>query len=457
MYKDMKYRITFLFCLAATVGFSQDNATPTRMTFRDAVKLGLDNNVRLQQEKNLANYTDINKTSSLLRMGPSVEANGMAYRNDGNSFNQNQGRVVNGVNDFVNGSISASMPLFSGLRQVNAYRAADNANDAQLHRVVRTNQDVIRDVANQYLVCLLDYQLVKIDEQNVATQKVQYDQIATQVDVGSKAEADLYNQDYQVKNAELALIRSKNKLKNDKAILAATIQIDPSIPFELEDVDWDINTLVADSMSLQEMYATGLDRRSDLKEAQYSEKAAQNLYSFTKGSYYPVISAGASYGSRYNYIYDLPSDAPKNRSFDEQFRKDNRLLSYGVSVTIPIYYGLANRAAAANRKALWQNAQLTRSGTEVTVKSDIIRAHQNFVDAQANFQATTTQLRAAELSYKTEKERYDLGISNIVQLTTANQAYTKAQGDYQNSLFTLMFQKLLTNYATGTLRMEDIP
>jgi hypothetical protein len=85
MYKDMKYRITFLFCLAATVGFSQDNATPTRMTFRDAVKLGLDNNVRLQQEKNLANYTDINKTSSLLRMGPSVEANGMAYRNDGNS------------------------------------------------------------------------------------------------------------------------------------------------------------------------------------------------------------------------------------------------------------------------------------------------------------------------------------------------------------------------------------
>jgi len=56
-----------------------------------------------------------------------------------------------------------------------------------------------------------------------------------------------------------------------------------------------------------------------------------------------------------------------------------------------------------------------------------------------------------------EKERFDLGISNIVQLTTAQQSYVKAQSDFASAQFTLMFQKLLIGYATGTLRTEDIP
>ena len=77
--------------------------------------------------------------------------------------------------------------------------------------------------------------------------KLQYDQIKAQVELGSKAEADLYNQEYQVKNAELLLVRSRIKLRNDIATLALTIQIDPTIIFEVEEVNWDINALVADS------------------------------------------------------------------------------------------------------------------------------------------------------------------------------------------------------------------
>jgi outer membrane protein len=91
------------------------------------------------------------------------------------------------------------------------------------------------------------------------------------------------------------------------------------------------------------------------------------------------------------------------------------------------------------------------------VKSDVLRAYQNFNDAKTSYEASEAQLRAAELTYKMEKERYDLGISNMVQLTTTNQAYIKAKGDFQNAKYTLMFQKLLLNYATGTLKVEDIP
>jgi outer membrane protein len=234
--------------------------------------------------------------------------------------------------------------------------------------------------------------------------------------------------------------------------LALTIQIDPTLYFEVEQIDWDINQLIADSLSYETMYATAVDRRSDLKQAAYNEKAAQFGYSALKGRYFPSIYAGANYGSRYNFVH-----GEDNRSFNDQFAKDNVQLSYGFSLTIPIYNGLQYRAQAAFSRVTFENAKINTRNAEVTVKTDVVRAYQNFRDARISYETSQAQLRAAEVSYKMEKERYDLGISNIVQLSLVNQTYVKAQGDFKTALYTLMFQPILVRFAMGTLKIEDIP
>lgn len=431
---------------------AQANNGTARLSIHDAVKFGLENNVKLNQEKNQLAYTQINKTSTMLQLGPTVDARADAYRVDGNSFNQQEGRVVNGKIDYITGSVDASIPVFAGLRNVNTFRAANKQNEAQLHLVNRSTQDVIRDVAFQYLTCLLDQELIKIDEENLQTQRVTYDQIKAQVELGAKAEADLYNQEYQVKNAELQLVKSKNQLVNDMATLALTIGVDPNTYFEVEEVNWDINEMVADTLSVNELLATAADRRSDLKNAQSAEEAAKYTFASFKGQYFPSIYAGASYGSRYNYIY-----GESNRSFNQQFREDNTSLSYGVSLSVPIYYGLRNRARAAQSRALYENAKVTTSNQALKVKSDVVVAIQNFRNTKTSYAAAEAQLKAAEQTFKMEKERYDLGISSMVQFTTTNQALVKAKADFQSAKYNLMFQKLLINYASGTLKQEDIP
>jgi outer membrane protein len=448
----MKRLFLMVCALGASYGVWAQQQLAEKLTFKEAVKIGLQNNVLLNQQKNQLEYTQINKTSSLLQMGPSVQASGNAYRNDGNSFNQNEGRVVNGVIDYVGANVSANMPVFSGLSNLNTYRQANNQNEAQLHQVVRSNQDVIRDVANQYLQCLLDQQLVKINQQNVETQTVQYEQIRELVELGNRAEADLYNQQYLVKNAELLLVRSRNSLSNNLATLALTLQIDPTVYTSVEDIDWDVNLMVADTLSVDAMVAMAMDRRSDLKQAQHAEKAAHFGLSATKGLYYPNLSAGIQYGSRFNYVH-----GEDNRSFADQFTEDNVSLSYGVSLTIPIYYGLQYRSQAAFSRVTYENAQIRTRNMEVTVQSDVMRSYQNFRDALTNYETSQAQLRSAEIAYQMEKERYDLGISNIVQLQLVNQTYVRAQGDYQSSLFNLMFQRLQINYTLGTIKFEDIP
>ncbi|MBN8575521.1 MAG: TolC family protein [Cytophagales bacterium] len=445
----MKIRFTLLVLLLLV---SSVQAQQT-LSLKNAVKLGLENNLLLNQQKNLLVSAKVNRTASMIQFGPSVSIGGSAGRFDGNSFNQQRGEVVNGQVDFVNGGISASMPIFNGFNQVNLYRQSDNQSEAQLNLVLRTTQDVIRNVAFQYLTCLLDQQLLKIDQQNMETQKTQLNQIRQQVELGSRAEADLYNQEFQVRNAELQAVRSSNRLKNDKALLAQTLMIDPLVAFDLEELNWGDELLAVNELDVETLNTEALENRADLKQVNHSQRAAQMGFYAWRGRYLPSLSAFGEINSRYNYIHG----ANDNRTFDQQFRSDNRQFNYGLSLRVPILSGFNSRAQVTQQRVLFENAKLTTKNTEVRVKSDVLIAYQNYNDARASYTSAEAQLRAGELSYKMEKERYDLGISNIVQLTTAQQAYVRAQSDFASARFTLLFQKLLIDYATGTLREEDIP
>jgi outer membrane protein len=447
----MKRIVFSVIAIIVCVSVHAQDGTRKPLTFKEAVKLGLQHNVLLTQQRNQLEYTQVNKTATLLQMGPSVNASAEFYRTDGNSFNQNVGQVVNGVIDYVGGNISANMPVFNGLAFLNQHRAAVNANEAQLHQVVRSNQDVIATVANQYLTCLLDRELVRVNAENVKTQQATYDQIKEQVALGGRAAADEYTQEYQLRNAELLLVQAETTFKNDLALMSVTLGIDP-VSFDVVDINWDINKAFADTTTLEYMRQNAMDRRSDLKQALYAEKAFRHSFSAAKGRYYPSIYAGANYGSRYNYV-----QGEENRSFDNQFYSDNTRLNYGFSLTIPIWNAWQNKSQATLARVAYKNASIRRENTEVVVKSDVQRAYENFNGAKTSFKAAQSGVKAAELSYQVEKERYDLGASNIVQLATVNVAYVRAQGDFARATFNLMFQRVLMAYAEGTLKFEDIP
>lgn len=450
-------RIVFLigFFCCAFIARAQDS-TLTNLTFKEAVKIGLENNLNLNQQKNLLISSRVVKTAGLLGFGPSISINGNTGRNDGNSFNQQEGRAINGVLDFTNASIDATMPLFRGLNAWNTHKQSSSLYEAQLHNVSRTNQDVIRDVAAQYLTCLLDQSLVVINEKNLESQQQQFNQIQEQVNAGSRAEVDLKNQEYQVKNANLLLLRAKNKLRNDKAILAQTLQLDPAIAFNVEEPEWSVGGM--EDLSLDELYEIGSARRSDLKMAHFNEKAAQSGYRATKGNYFPSISLFASYGSAYNYIHPSAGNPnPGNRNFEQQFTNDNTQLTYGLSFRVPLYSAFQTRSNVVRNRVIYENTKLATENIELTVKSDVLLAYQNLKDAQASFEAAEAQLEAARISNSLERERYLLGISDIVALTQANQLLTLAEADFESARYTLMFQKLQINYATGTLSFNDIP
>jgi outer membrane protein len=451
----IKAAIFFIAVVASGSCFGQDS-TAAKLTFKEAVRIGLEKNLNLNQQKNILVSSRVDKSAGLLGFGPSVSINGNTGTNNGNSFNTQEGRVINGVLDFTNASIDANMPLFRGLNVFNNYRRSSNLYEAQLQNVNRTSQDVIRDVARQFLTCLLDQRLVVISQKNLESQQQQLEQISEQVSAGARAEVDQKNQEYQVMNANLLVLRARNTLRNDKAILAQYLQLDPSVGFDLEEPTWPVADL--DALSLDELYRLGAERRSDLKMAEFNEKAAHFGYQATKGNYFPSVSLFLSYGSAYNYIHPSSGNPdPENRSFQQQFTSDNTQLTYGLSFRIPLYNAFLTRSNVVRNRVTYDNSKLTSENLSLTVKSEILLAYQNARDAQAAYEAAQAQLDAAQVSNSLERERYLLGISDIVALTQANQILTRAEAEMESARYTLMFQKMAINYATGTLTFEDIP
>jgi outer membrane protein len=444
---------TFLGLLNCISANAQE--TTKMLTFSDAVKIALENNINLKQTENNLIADQSSKTTSLGNMAPSVNINGNAGRRDGNSFNQNEGRVVNGQLDFVNGSLNANMVLYNGLSQFNSVRQNSAQVDARMYQIKRTKQDVIRNVANQYLQCLLDLEFLKISEQNLEVQKKQLEQIAAQVAAGASARVNEFNQDYQVKNAELTRLRSEITLRNDKTTLSGILQIDPASNFDIQNPNIQLNVTGLEDYSIDELFSVASESRSDLLQTEKLELVSEYQFKSNQGNYHPTLSAFFQYGSAYNQLVGTPTSASRN--FDQQFRSDNVQKTYGLTLSIPVFNGFSQRNQTVRSRVNYENAKLNTENTRLTVKSNVITAYNSYRDATLNYQASKSQLEAAQLSFDLESERYRLGASDLVSYTQASRNFINAQATFAQSKYTLIFQNILLQYATGALKVEDIP
>lgn len=435
---------------------SSESLTGGTLTFKEAVKIGLQNNVTLNQQRNTLLQSQAQKTSSMAVLGPQVTINGNAGIRSGNNWIQNTGEVVNATVDGASASIDVTMPIFNGLSGVNTARQSSNQLDAQLEQVNRSTQDVINLVSIQFLQVLLDQQLLKIAIENLANQKTQLDQVLAQVELGSRSPVDEYNQKAQVSTSELLVAQAEFNLINDKITLFQTLLIDPIVQPTLEEPNWDVNTIALGDQDLTQLLETAAGQRSDLKQAQFTERASKlSMYS-SKGNYLPSVNAQYSYGSRYNQVRGTPRDT-SYRDFTNQFTIDNLYQSIGIGVSIPIFTGFRNRSSYVQSKVSYENSRIQTKNRETIVKGDVVRAYRNFESVKKGYLASVDGLEASQMAFNLEKERYDLGITSFVDFANANRTYVQAQTNLAQAKYRFLFQKMLLDYALGTLRFEDIP
>ena len=430
---------------------AQQASDTFKLTYKEAVKIALKNNLTLNQQKNNLVVRQVQKNQSIAAFLPSLGIQGSAAHTAGQQANPDGGELLDLSVDNVNANIQASMTLFNGFNRINSLNQYSNQFRAQTSFVRRTEQDVVYNVTTQYLQVLLDQELLRIAEEAHRVQNVILSQLREQVDLGARAAADMYTQDAQVRNLEVTALQTRVTLENDKALLAQTLQLDPAIPVELEFPTME-NTMDVRLLDLDSLYSVALANREDLKQAEYQAKANLYEYKASISGHLPSVGLFASYGSQ--YISTLKGD-PLYGNFGNQFKTVFPNLSYGVTVNIPIFDRMVTRTNRVFNKVTYDNSILQRDNIQKTIKIDVKQTYNNYKTALESYQASQVQYQAGELALRTQQESFILGVASQVELAQANQIYVQAAASRAQAEVTLLFQQMLMEYALGTLRVDS--
>ncbi len=419
------------------------------MNFQMAVDLALTKNLEYRiQENNLA-ILQKERQVALLSHLPTVGINSGFNRQAGQQFQQIEGEIVvtNVTNEIVSGNLNVNMPLFNSGRRILDTQSAKLALEAGEKGLNRAKQQVIFDVSRRYLQVLLDQELYRIATQNLEDQKQQLLQIEGFVGAGLRTISDLYNQQSEVARLESVKVDAEIQLENDLWLLTEYLQLAPGVVPKIEAVEPIRESSSFEGMDIVQLYELAKSNRQDLSQQKLLATSYKKDMQAVKAMYYPRLNAFYNYNTFFTSLDE--------RTLREQFLKIYPQNTLGVGLAIPIFTNFQTRLDVTRSRAAYENQLLQKESVERKVYQEVKLSYQNYLAALRKEKNSQVQVLAAEEAFKAVSERFRLGLSSFVDISTANQTMVRAQADQAQAVFTLYFQEILMNFALGTLEIGE--
>ena len=430
-----------------TAGYLPSQAQDTLLlTFEEAVEIGLQRNQTYQIRQNEQDLLKMEKKAATAAFFPRVNIN--------NSFSQQSGQqsqLVEGEyifttisNQRISSGLSAELPIYSGGRISHRRQAAGLLEEAGQYNLERGSQEVVFQVAQQFLQVLLDEELYRLALQNLENQKEQLRQIEGFVEVGLNTLSDQYNQQSEVARLETVALNAQIQLETDLWQMAELLQLEPGVLPQLSPVNITAPQQ-SDFLALgpEALYELAFENRKDYKAQQLSELAGRKLLSASRAGFFPQVGAFFNYSSFYTSL--------DQRAFSDQFLNIYPQMSVGVGLSIPIFNNFNNKLNVARSTLDLKNRQLELQAVERSLHQETKLAYENYHGAIRRQASTQIQLDAAAEAQLAIHEKFKLGLANFVDLAQANQQLATAQSDHAQATYTLYFQEILMKYTLGLL------
>ena len=419
------------------------------LDFRQAVDIALSKNLNYKIQENNMLVLEKEKQVSIASHLPNANLTTSFLRQSGQQFQQVEGEIVvtNVTNKIVSSGFSMNMPLFNSGRRILDTQSSRLAYQAGEKAMERAKQQVVFDVARRYLQVLLDKELVRIAEQNRDNQKQQLTQIDGFVNAGLRTISDLYNQQSEVARVESVVVDAQVQLENDLWDLAEYLQLQVGVAPELAPVDPFLRQDSFDGIEMAQLYELAQSNRADRNQQELLMTATKKDMQAIKAMYFPRLSAFYNYNTFFTSLDD--------RNLSEQLLKVYPQNTLGLALAIPIFNNFNARLDVSRSKVDYQNQILRKESIDRKIYQEVKLANQNYKAAIQKEKNTQVQVLAAKEAKNAVQERFRLGISNFVDLSTANQQLVNAQADQAQAIYTLFFQEILMKHAVGTLEISE--
>ena len=419
------------------------------LSLTEAISIALHKNTQLLKSTNEIQGYESGVKASYGNFLPSLNASG-AF-----SWNRSEGGVIyyqgfelpapTTESRNYSASVSSGLTLFDGLASFAGLSQSKNDLEAARLNLDRLKQDIVFQTITYYYQVINSQQQMKVKEEDVKYNQKNLETITERNKLGGATLADVYLQQVQAGNADLALIRAKNDLETAKSNLLYYLGLNVFQEYTYSDTLTSSESKLLQSNitesydDLSRLAEQALENRVDYKSAKLSLQSAYNGITIARSGHLPSLTLGGGLSFSSKEISNL---------------FDARRYGVNLNLNIPIFSGfsVSNRVQLAEVTA--EDREYDLSDLERQIKRNIQKTYLDLQAADKGLNVSENNVKAAKENLKIEQEKYSLGSGKLLDVLVANTNYTTAQSDYINSEFSFIVLSQQLKYYLGTLEYQ---
>ncbi|MCF8429360.1 MAG: TolC family protein [Bacteroidia bacterium] len=466
--------VCFAICSIGNSVFAQKT-----YSLEDCINIALQNNIQTKQQNLQTENAKIDALQSKLSALPTI--NGQASNNWQTGFNINPKTNTPEDLAFRTNSFgaSSSMPVFNGFQTVNNVRLKESDYVASKHDLENSKNNLKLNVANNYLRVLQQNEILDAARNQVSTSKIQLERQQKLYDLGGLNKSKLLQLKAQIATEELNFITQQNLLNSAYLDLWQLIDLVPDTANKL--VKLDVNkVLVEDENRTPLAIYTDFEKQSpDVLAAKQRQRSADlqryvalgarsprliftgSLSSFyttlgtTYGGYQTIVNPQIGYylsGTSQVPVYSLGQQTfpttNESTPFSDQINK-NFGTSLGFTLSVPIFNGWNVNSNIQKSTIQMEVAKLTEKQRQKNLFKSINSSYLNFKNAQLRHDAALQSVEANKEAVDISEKQYELGGLSLTDYLASKNSYIKAQTDYLQAKYELVFRKKVLDFYSG--------
>ena len=410
------------------------NAQDLLNTLSDAFK----NNSKLNAERASLNAAKQDVNISRGEFLPSVTISGnISSQEDTNRINQSGETLANTNSTPETRSVLVEQKIFSGFSNYNNLKKSQLELEYAKYELTKLEQEVILSAATAYYNLGYNFKNLEFNQLNVDLFERQVESDRSRLERGEISLTDFAQSESSLAGAQAKLITARNELisgkKNFQKIIGSKSPEEINLSF-IPNLSTPTSLRTASAISDQ------INPRLNLAKIDL-EIAKRELFA-ARGDLSP--SASISYEKKKNY--DLST------TVDEREQEEVK-----ATVKWPLFKGGKNISSVKKAKFRVEEKKLLFEDISDQVSIDTANAWTNYNSSKGILDATTAQLKAAEIANEGITLEYDSGnqrttlevIQSRTLLLEARTSYANAQKDFAIAQFSLLA-------SIGDLFLENI-
>ena len=404
-------------------------AQATVYTLEECIEVALTENTTLARAREDLRSADASVMSGWSGVLPHVSAGAPA---------SDHRAVLDGVeidSEGLTGSVSLSQTLVDGSTFARIAGAHRGRTAAELS-LEFTRRQVVFETKRAYYGLLRAVQLREVQDEADELAREQLRKTQSLFDLGSASKSDLLKSRVQVGEAELAFIAADKAAEIARAGLALTLGIDVRTAIETVDpaeinpeeeiTDFDIEASISS--------------RPDIRAWEELLVAARRTLLSSQAGWWPELNFQMSYsrGVGSHWFGDLFEDA-----------SDNYTRSTSVSLSLPIFNGLATKARVDGSRSSLRTYEISLRNARLSAAYEIESARLSAEEGRRSVEVAGQSVLQAEEDHKVSEERFRLRAASMLELIDAQVAYSRARAGLVDARFNYEIAKAELRLALG--------